>query len=388
MNGENVKEKKVELETVVEGKTKKFVIPRSKIFLPVNSNVEKEHKEFIPQEFKFEDHGGLLQKVAMMINMNHPVLLIGETGTGKTSLVRYLASKTNNAFRRVNHDGGTTVDDIKGGVRLDAKGTCWVDGVLADAMRKGYWYFADELNAASAEITFAYHSLLDEDGMLVLSENEGEIIKPHKNFRFFAAMNPAADYVGTKELNRALLSRFVVFKVNFPDPVKEEKILVRRVGIDANIAKKMIKFAVEIRANKAKNQIDFILSTRELIMWAGLFQIYKKYIISAELAILNKVKDGDFESIKDLLSLHFLSLDKASARSKTSKAKTKQVKHAPYRGFSVGDKVKHATRDKIDVVVLLPGMPEYDKVGFSDASEGFFLKDTGWSEIKYWELVK
>ena len=293
-----------------------------KVSLPINKDIT--HQEFVPQALKFEDNKKVLEQVAIAIQKNLPVLLIGETGSGKTSLIRYLAENTKNAFRRVNHNGGTTVDDIIGKILVNDKGTFWVDGVLVDAMRKGYWYLADEINAAAPEINFVYHSLLDDDGYVVLIENQGEIVRPHPNFRFFAAMNPPMTYAGTKELNKALMSRFMVVKTEFPAPKIEIKILVERTGIDKDKADKMIKFSAEVRANHSNEKYDFVLSTRDLLMWANMFKFYGRYISSAEMTILNKVGPDDFESIKDLLSMHFLKLDENA--NKEAKEKQKLAK--------------------------------------------------------------
>lgn len=290
-----------------------FTVSRG-VKIPVN--VMNQHPEFVPKKFDFKNQKNLLQQIAISINKRLPILLIGETGTGKTSLVRYLAYKTNHCFRRVNHNGGTTVDDINGKILINKQGTFWVDGVLIEAMRKGFWYLADEINAASSEINFVYHSLLDDDSFIVLSENKGEVVKPHPNFRFFAAMNPSQEYSGTKELNKALISRFIVFKIDFPSPNVEKQILVSRTGIKPSIAEKMIKFAAEVRANHSKGKIEFVLSTRDLIMWATMFEVYKKYIVSSEMTVLNKVNPDDFESIKDLMALHFKGLDNPTKKQK------------------------------------------------------------------------
>lgn len=268
------------------------------------------NKDFIPKDVPFEDNKSSVEQVCISINQKTPVLLIGETGTGKTSMIRHLAFNTDNAFVRVNHHGGTDVSDILGKFLIDEKGTKWVDGLLIEAMKNGYWYLADEINAASAEINFAYHSLLDDDAQVVLVEKGNEVVRPHPNFRFFGAMNPPTDYAGAKELNKALLSRFQVVMVDYAPPKVEQKIIADRTGIEEGVAEKMVKFASEIRVNKSKGLYQFTLSTRDLIMWANNFKYFgEKFIPSAQTSILNKVNADDLDGISTTMGLHFKTID-------------------------------------------------------------------------------
>lgn len=289
-------------------KTGNFYKVSKRIAIPVNQE-EIADKNFVPKDIGFEDNKIPLEQVGISINQSTPVLLIGETGTGKTSLVRHLAAKTKNAFVRVNHNGGTTIEDIVGRYLIDDKGTRWVDGILVEAMKKGYWYLADEINAASAEINFVYHSLLDDDARVLLAEKGNEVVVPHPNFRFFAGMNPPTEYAGTKELNKALLSRFAVVKIEFAPPKVEQEILVKRTGIDEKVAENMVKFAASIRNNHAKNTTRFVLSTRDLIMWGNMYKVYRKYLPAAQMSILNKVGEDDIDAIKDMAALSFKALD-------------------------------------------------------------------------------
>lgn len=287
-----------------------------RITLPVLPDVGDPH---VPPHIPFENYGRLLEHIAVAVRERIPVLLIGETGTGKTSLVRYLAHLTRHGFRRANHNGATTVEDIVGKILVNKDGTYWVDGVLTDAMRKGHWYLADEMNASSADINFVYHSLLDDDGYIVLPENNGEIVRPHPEFRFFGAINPSSDYTGTKEMNRALLSRFAVVRTDFPPPKTEVKIIAERTGIKSTDAERMVRFAVEVRENHAKGKFQFVLSTRDLIQWAMWYKVYGKFITSAELAFLNKVSPDDFDAVKDLVGMNFKSIDAPPSKTKTRK---------------------------------------------------------------------
>lgn len=285
-----------------------------KVSKRVSLLINKDHVDpnFIPKEIAFEDNKKILEQVAVAVSYKMPVLLIGETGTGKTSLVRHLAFETDNAFVRVNHNGGTTIEDIVGRWVINSKNqTEWVDGILIEAMKKGYWFLADEINAAGAEINFVYHSLLDDDGRVIMAEKGNEVVIPHLNFRFFGAMNPPTEYAGTKELNKALMSRFMVCRVDFPAPKVEQKILITRTEIEEAVAERMVRFAGEVRTMHGKEEIHFVLSTRDLLMWATMFKVYKKYLTSAEMTVLNKISQDDFDAIKDMMALHFKAQDDA-----------------------------------------------------------------------------
>lgn len=280
--------------------------------------------EYTPEADKYEDTNGVLESIAVAMGEKMPVLLVGETGTGKTSIVRHLAKITNNGFRRVNCNGGTTPEDLVGRILINERGTYWIDGVLTDAMRKGYWILLDEINSASAEILFTIHSLLDDDGYIVLAENNGEVVRPHKNFRFFAAMNPSdkGEYSGVRDLNRALMSRFVVVRTDFPNPETETRILVERGGVGPEAAERMVEFAVQIRAMKQKEKSDFTLSTRDLIQWAKLFKKFDRFIPTAEMSLLNKTRSDDRRAIEDLLLLNFKKDDEGKDKDKAGESKT------------------------------------------------------------------
>lgn len=296
------------------------------IVLPINTELSP----YIPHQSNLVNSIHELQTIALGVAKNLPVLLIGETGTGKTSFIRHLAQLTNNSFRRLNLNGGTTNDEIKGHYVVDDKaaGMRWIDGVLTEAMKMGYWLLLDEINACLPEITFTLHSLLDDDKMLVLEEHEGEIIRPHANFRVFATMNPSMEYSGTKDLNKALLSRFpIVLQTQYPDPIHEIQIIKAHIPqiTDADVAL-MVRVAEGIRQGKQAGTISFICSTRELINWANLRQSMPMHE-AAELAVLNKCElQTDRKLVEDIFKMHFGKWE--SKKAGTLAELEQQVKHA------------------------------------------------------------
>lgn len=211
----------------------------------------------------------VINSLRACIDSNQCSLLIGETGTGKTTLINELAKEKKRELIRVSLNGATSTDDILGKFLAKDGSTYWQDGVLVSAMKNGHWIVFDEINAALPEVLFALHSLLDDDRKVTLTEKNGEVIRPVESFRFFACMNPSEDYAGTKEMNTALISRFAgVFHIGVFPPEEEKKVLIRK-GIAEDTASRLIGVGNYLREKREKGDIFTFISTRDLIQ-AGL----------------------------------------------------------------------------------------------------------------------
>lgn len=200
--------------------------------------------------------------LAIAIQSNKPALLIGETGTGKTSAIRELAYLTKRPYVRVNMTGYTTPDDLIGSKSVKDGATYYEHGIVTDAMKRGAILVLDEINATTPDCMFILHGLLDDDKRITLPN--GEIITPHADFRVFATCNP--DYEGTKTLNKALLDRFpIIIAVDVLTPKKEIALIIDRTTIDEKIATDLVTMATMLRADYAENKIGTYTSTRTLL---------------------------------------------------------------------------------------------------------------------------
>lgn len=230
-----------------------------------------------------------------------PVLLIGETGTGKTTIVKHVAEENGKKWSRFNLTGETTVDDFVGKFVLRDGNTEWQDGILLQAMKRGDWLIVDEINVALPEILFVLHSLLDDDKYVVVASNDGKVVRPHEDFRFFATMNPVDEYAGTKDLNKAFKSRFgVILNVSYPDPIVEVQIVAGKTGIDPAVAASMVDVATKIRELKAKEEVFYTCSTRDLIQWGKLSKV-TDMVRAFDSAVLNKA-EGDHAHLKEVFA--------------------------------------------------------------------------------------
>lgn len=213
----------------------------------------------------------ILSTLTIAVKENIPALLVGQTGTGKNTILKHVAESLNRTdIVRVNLTGETTVEDLTGRVQLKDGNTVDQDGNVTLAVREGKYLILDEINACQPEVLFALQSLLDDDHSLTLPN--GEVVKAHKDFRVFATMNPTSGYVGTKSLNKAFMSRFgVVLEVDYVEPATELELLTSVVPkLDKNDALIMVETARIARYKLANDQLSFPISTRDLIYWASM----------------------------------------------------------------------------------------------------------------------
>jgi MoxR-like ATPase len=222
----------------------------------------------------------------------HNTLIVGETGTGKTHAVKWVAKTLGLPYLRVNLDSMVTVEDLVGEFKPNGNGGfVWQDGVLTRFVRTGGIFVCDEINAAPPEVLFLLHGLLDDGRQIVLRQKDGEVLKAHENFWFVATMN--FDYEGTKPLNQALLDRFQV-NLTYEYSDKVEKKLVTDPYL--------IEFAKAIRKMHAKNMIASPCSTRQLIQFEANSKLYGARV--AKEILVNRFEQQDRKAIKEALEMH------------------------------------------------------------------------------------
>lgn len=238
-----------------------------------------------------------------------PVLLIGETGIGKTTIVKHLAKKSDNRLVRVSINDQVGREDLIGKYGLVDGNTVWTDGPLLAAMRNGEWIVLDEINSARPEVLFALHSVLDDERSILLNEKDNEIVKGKKNFKVFCTMNPPS-YNGVKNLNQALLSRFTIVNITVAEPAEEVKIIKDQSKVDDAVVNKLVSLAEELRTKKKEGQIDYFCSTRDLIQTAQAVENGLRLEYAVLFNILNKMTAEDYDfvtegvaSITDLVKL-------------------------------------------------------------------------------------
>jgi MoxR-like ATPase len=237
--------------------------------------------------------------IAAALEAGHPVLLIGEAATGKSSLVAEVARNTGRTLTRVNMDGGTTADEFLGRVQVRDRQTIWEDGILPQAMERGDLLLIDEVNAALPDCLFALHPVLERGGSLRLMTAGREVV-PHPNFRVAATMNPTQGYAGTRTLNAALLSRFAV-KIKVPALCGKKLIRALSAHVPNALNADVFQAAAWIEGvNKlrAEGTVTSLLTLREGIAFLELVAAGLENFRAVDVCLASALETWELEALK------------------------------------------------------------------------------------------
>lgn len=237
-------------------------------WLPRGENAPENPETYIITPYIFKNLQNLIRAAS---TRKYPVLIQGPTSAGKTSMVEHLAKRSGNTFVRINNHEHTDLQEYLGTYISSSEGKIvFQEGVLVEALRKGYWVVLDELNLAPTDVLEALNRLLDDNRELLIPETQ-EIVRPHPNFMLFATQNPAGPYGGRKVLSRAFRNRFV--ELHFDDiPVEELNIiLARRSSLPESWCKLIVNVYKELSRLRQTSRVfesNSFATLRDLFRWA------------------------------------------------------------------------------------------------------------------------
>ncbi|KZN20785.1 MULTISPECIES: AAA family ATPase [Pseudomonas] len=239
----------------------------------------------------------LVRRILLSMANDESIMLFGDKGTGKTSLVKQIMAKLNRPLLSIN--GGPALDevDLLGCKTIENGDVKSMDGVLSYAYRWGIPVLIDELCTMRPGVLVAINDILQGDRFItlkhhgldpkvdpkLLANKAGSLtILRHPSFKLFATDNTGgktqkdAKFQGVNTQNSAVRSRFTTFKVGFMSPDEEvlalSKILKQEFDeeeiVDPDLLAGMVELAFHFRVAYEQGESFDNISFRELRRWA------------------------------------------------------------------------------------------------------------------------
>ena len=237
-------------------------------------------------------------------------LITGPTGSGKSSLVKYVCAKLNRPFIRINMSGDVESASLFGTLVVRGGATVWEDGAVTEAVKYGAVCLVDEWELMPSEIAMGMQNLLEEDGYLYLKEKPGtsddRTIIPADGFRLVFAGNTVGQgdttgaFSGVGVQNTATIDRFTnTIRLGYLSQKHEVDIITSKSDVSKTMATDMVRLASLVRSAYEQGKIGLTISPRTLINWA---RKQKRY--SAEYALqvsyMEKLTLDDRKSVSEL----------------------------------------------------------------------------------------
>ncbi len=191
------------------------------------------------------------------------IMMVGESGYGKTTLPRIFAEVAGYSFLRMNCATVRDPEEWFGYREARDGSTVFVKSEFAKALEKGHLVVVlDEFNRLEPWLHNTLFPLLDDDGATIVHD---EAFRIGPNVIVVGTINLGYKYTGVFELDEALLNRFEFLLEVGPIPHAEEvKVLEKRTGVEKEVASVIVKTSNILRQN------DVVCSTRTSLLVANM----------------------------------------------------------------------------------------------------------------------
>lgn len=165
------------------------------------------------------------------------VLMVGDAGTGKSTIASNVAEALGLTFSAVNCSGGLTEGALVGRMtpNLTTGELVYSPGPLVEAYRNGGVFLLDEIDAADENVLLCLNAMIDATRW---QAPNGEWIERHPDFILLAGANTYGTgasriFSGRNQLDGAFLSRWLTATIDYDNDL--ERAMVRTVEIAERI---------------------------------------------------------------------------------------------------------------------------------------------------------
>ena len=219
-----------------KGLTRKMLSPQTAelvdILIPRSSVAPNSNTAFVRTLTTSQN----LQLLAQALLESHPILLTGEAGSGKTSLINEAAAEMNKSSSMVTMhlNEQTDAKSLIGLYTASAAGGSfvWQPGVVTKAMQEGNWVVIEDIDKAPPEVIGVLLPIIEKAVQLL--PNRREQIRAADGFRILATMRRSDESVTSQEYSpRSLLGSTIWRQVQVQELTEGETATVLREKFSA-----------------------------------------------------------------------------------------------------------------------------------------------------------
>lgn len=259
------------------------------------------------------------QTLAILMGMSgkDPMLLVGHTGTGKTSLIEQIGARLNYSVIKISFDSAVSRNDILGEWVVKGREMVFQYGIVPVAFRMpGCIVILDEWDAQNAETAYVLQRPLQKEDRQIYLLETLELIKMHPDNIICATANTNGQGDdsglyghGTRVQSYAQLNRFTVtVRLDYLPP-EQEKLIIKQTfkedALEQDEINSLVAAVNKVRDGFTNGQLSVPLSTRDLINWTDKYVKFGDAMKAATFCFLNRMSIEDAKVCEGIIQRAF-----------------------------------------------------------------------------------